>query len=287
MKQPQIIWLASYPKSGNTWFRIFLTNLLEPEKAPASINKLHATPIASSRSMFDNATGLSAANLTFDEIDRIRPELYQYLSDNASTTLFHKIHDAYSLNPAGIPLVPAPATKGVIYFIRNPLDVIVSYAAHMNKTTKETIAAMQTRAHGFCKRDNKLHNQLRQQLYSWAQHVESWEQSGLPMKIIRYEDMVEKPFETFREATGFAGINKDDKEIKKALTYSQIEKLQLQEEKEGFKEKSPRSKVFFRKGIPGNWREFLTPDDVESFISTNKAIMIKYGYLSADEQPVC
>ncbi len=286
MKQPQIIWLASYPKSGNTWFRIFLTNLLEPEKAPASINKLQSTPIASSRGMFDNATGLSAANLTFDEIDRIRPEVYQYLSDNANTTLFHKIHDAYSLNGAGIPLVPAPATKGVIYFIRNPLDVIVSYAAHMNKTPKETLAVMQTNAHGFCKKDTKLHNQLRQLLFSWSAHVESWEQSGLPVKMIRYEDMKEKPLETFRAAVAFAGIKKEDQEIEKALAYSKMEKLQQQELKEGFKEKSPRSKLFFRKGIPGNWREYFTPDEVESFIRTNKSLMIKYGYLTADEQPV-
>ena len=68
MPERNIIWLASYPKSGNTWFRVFLTNLLSDSDTPANINDLTETSISSSRKLFDDYTGLSSADLTFEEI---------------------------------------------------------------------------------------------------------------------------------------------------------------------------------------------------------------------------
>ncbi|HJX72016.1 MAG TPA: hypothetical protein VJ346_08695, partial [Bacteroidales bacterium] len=72
-EQKKIVWLASYPKSGNTWFRIFLTNLLNHTNEPVDINNLYPSTIASSRSLFDEATGLESSDLTLDEIELLRP----------------------------------------------------------------------------------------------------------------------------------------------------------------------------------------------------------------------
>ncbi|KAB2870631.1 MAG: sulfotransferase domain-containing protein, partial [Bacteroidales bacterium] len=93
----KIVWLASYPKSGNTWFRVFLSNLLSESDQPADINNLYATPIASSRELFDEATGLSSAELTLDEIDILRPGVYSYAARNSKEILFQKVHDAWLL----------------------------------------------------------------------------------------------------------------------------------------------------------------------------------------------
>src|SRR5690606_3634079 len=62
-----ILWLASYPKSGNTWFRAFLTNLLREDDEPADINDLVGGPIAGSREPFDEAVGYDSGDLTEDE----------------------------------------------------------------------------------------------------------------------------------------------------------------------------------------------------------------------------
>ena len=94
MSMNGIIWLASYPKSGNTWFRVFLTNLRGEEGGPADINKLRSTPIASARGIFDDEAGVEASDLTPDEIDRLRPEIYMHLHKQAEETLFMKVHDA-------------------------------------------------------------------------------------------------------------------------------------------------------------------------------------------------
>ena len=125
-----IIWLASYPKSGNTWFRVFLTNLRGEEGGPANINKLHSAPIASARGIFDDEAGVEASDLTPDEIDRLRPEIYTHLAKQAEETLFMKVHDACTSNDKNLPLFPEEATAGAIYIIRNPLDVVVSFADH-------------------------------------------------------------------------------------------------------------------------------------------------------------
>ena len=164
----KIIWLASFPKSGNTWFRVFLTNLTSDQNEPASINNLERTPIASARGIFDTLTGLEASDLTFDEIDHLRPEIYQQISDDAEETIFMKVHDAYTLTSIKTPLFPATASQGAIYFLRNPLDVAVSYAHHSDCTYDQSIAWMGDQSHSFCGKPKRLHNQLRQKLLSWS-----------------------------------------------------------------------------------------------------------------------
>ena len=77
-----IVWLASYPKSGNTWFRAFLTALLNPGSSDIDINNLYQTTIASSRQLFDEMTGISSADLSQSEIDRLRPLVYREMPWN-------------------------------------------------------------------------------------------------------------------------------------------------------------------------------------------------------------
>jgi hypothetical protein len=71
--QRKIVWLASYPKSGNTWLRGFITALLHPGNAGIDINNLYTTTIASSRQLFDELTGVSSADLAPEEIEKLRP----------------------------------------------------------------------------------------------------------------------------------------------------------------------------------------------------------------------
>ena len=72
MGPDKIVWLASYPKSGNTWMRAFLTALLNPEKSGLDINNMVPSTIASSRQLFDEMSGVSASDLLPDEIDRLK-----------------------------------------------------------------------------------------------------------------------------------------------------------------------------------------------------------------------
>ncbi|MFW5781507.1 MAG: sulfotransferase domain-containing protein [Bacteroidota bacterium] len=283
----KIIWLASYPKSGNTWFRVFLTNLLDKNEKPANINNLYPTTIASSRQMFDEATGLSSSDLSPSEIETLRPEVYRYIAETSENTIYHKIHDANILTGTGKELVPPDVTFGALYFIRNPLDVCVSFAHHAATDFQTMSRRMNNPEHSFCNKPEKLHNQLEQRLLTWSDHVKSWtDQDKFPVQVVRFEDMLENPVETFTKAVRFAGLKNDKKKIKKALEFSSFEELKKQENKSGFLEKAPGASSFFREGKTGTWKKLLPPKVVKEIVDANREIMIRYGYLD-DQGEIC
>lgn len=275
-----IYWLASYPKSGNTWFRVLLANLFHQNERPADINNLSVSLMASSRKIFDEVTGVPSSELTFNEILDLRPEVYKHLSAQAEEPIYQKIHDACVTTGRGEPLIPQEATKGVVYFIRNPLDVAVSFAYHSACSFDKMIQMMNDPEYSFCGNPQKMHNQLTQKLLTWSGHVKSWtEQSTLPVYIVKYEDMVTQTFETFKKAIDTLGLKKTDEEIYRAIQYSNIKELQKQEKEKGFSEKSSRSASFFRKGKIGSWKDELNTKQANQIIHDHKEVMQQFGYL--------
>ncbi|MGQ0801878.1 MAG: sulfotransferase domain-containing protein [Pseudomarimonas sp.] len=279
----QIIWLASYPKSGNTWFRVFLSNLVQRRMTPVNINELQDIGMASGRQLFDEWSGVAASDLSLDEVEDARPSVYEAISQHSKADVFFKIHDALTCTSSGQPIVSARASKAAIYFIRNPLDVAVSFAHHSSWTLDKSIAAMNDPDYSFAGSSNKFHTQLRQRLLSWSEHVRSWtEHAYFPTLLLRYEDMQATPLATFKTATEFADIACSDEEIARALAFSDIRELQQQESLHGFKEKKfAETSRFFRKGKVGSWRDELSTQQVNQVIANHRDVMQKFGYLDA------
>ncbi len=277
----EIIWLASYPKSGNTWLRAFLTNCLRYESQPAHINALEGGPISAARHLFDEAVGIEASDLTPDEIECYRPAVHCYMAASSPSTLFLKIHDAYTYTAEGVPLVPVDATHGAIYILRNPLDVAVSLAHHSNISLDESIRRMADEAFALANMPSRLHLQLRQKLLSWSTHVLSWvEAPGLRVHSVRYEDMHQRPHHTFMGIVRFAGLSDDPERVARALERSSFARLQQQEQMYGFREKNPRAPSFFRKGKVGSWREVLTEAQIDRLLHDHAPVMRRFGYLT-------
>ncbi|HEX9079145.1 MAG TPA: sulfotransferase domain-containing protein [Desulfuromonadaceae bacterium] len=282
-----IVWLASYPKSGNTWFRVFLNNLLAGGDEPADINDLKIAPIASARDIFDDGIGIEASDLSAEEIDLLRPRLYSHLAEETEGPLFMKIHDAYTLVADNTPLIPEKATAGALYFIRNPLDVAVSFAHHIGCDYDTSITYIARDDRFFCGEPGRLHVQLRQRLLSWSGHVESWmDHPPFPVCLIRYEDMKLRTLETFTNAVRFAGLPHVHEQIRKALDFSSFDNVQKQECAEGFREKNPASVRFFRKGEIGSWREELTDGQAARVVRDHCKVMRRFGYLDGNGDPV-
>ncbi|CAA0108015.1 Uncharacterised protein [BD1-7 clade bacterium] len=284
-----IIWLASYPKSGNTWFRMFLNALLNPDKS-LDINELdEAKTIASSRAWFDRVIGYDSADLTDTEIDRLRPRVYEFAAEHYESVQFHKIHDAYTFNDQGEPLVSASASLGAIYIVRNPFDVCVSYAHHKGQNDVSKVLSLMTdgiQEDPFVPK-KKQQSQLRQKLLTWGEHVESWaDAKEVPCCVIRYEDMQSKPLETFGKALQFAGIEATDQDILTALEKCNFARLQQQEDQGDFKERPHKSKKFFRQGKVGSWRDELPESMVLPFIEKHQDTMRKFDYLDENNNIV-
>lgn len=281
-----IYWLASYPKSGNTWFRSFLANLQQDGDAPVHINALHTGQIASSRAWLDDVLGFDTADLDHDEIDNLRPAVYRW-SLHAPTVGYHKTHDAYICTQQGEPLVSREATLGALYIVRNPLDVVLSAANHWGLDADATIDRMAAQDMALARSTKALGAQVRQKLLSWSQHVLSWvDAPGLNVHTLRYEDMQAAPVETFALAARFLGLPADAPRITKAVRFSDFNVLRQQEAEQGFRERSTVMGQFFRQGTSGGWREKLTHAQVERVLHDHGPVMRRFGYVDAAGTPV-
>lgn len=273
-----LIWLASYPKSGNTWFRIFLTNYLRDGDEPAEINALDDTWIASSRGQFEMLYGIDSRDLTADEIDRLRPAMYDAWQ-NQSEVPFHKVHDAYTYLDDGLPLLGNPEGQAAIYFVRNPLDVAVSFAHHSGKEEMDdTIRNMANSEFCFCNKGDRDETQLRQRLLSWSEHIESWQKAPMPVLFLRYEDMHADAMATFGKAIKFLGYPEDKNRLEKAIRFSAFEQVKSQEDEAGFKEKSKKAQNFFRKGQVGSYGEKLSSAQIKLIKKNHTALMGLFRY---------
>ncbi|NLW89424.1 MAG: sulfotransferase domain-containing protein [Clostridiaceae bacterium] len=281
-----LVYLASYPKSGNTWFRTFLSFLLKEKDEEITINHLKTHGIFSSRSIVDEISGMKTSNMTFSEIDELRHSSFEYLAEKTRIMSIIKIHDAYTFLPDGTALVPGNQSKA-IYILRNPLDVAVSFAHHSNKEIDRTIEDMANERFAMCGAKKRLLKQFRQQLLSWSGHVESWTTAAnMPIHVVRYEDMLKSPVETFKAALVFLGLDFSDEEIECAVKLASFDRLKEQEKKIGFREKPTQAKSFFREGKAGGWRNRLTEEQVDKLIRDHAKVMRRWGYLDDAGTPV-
>lgn len=279
MLPKNIIWLASYPKSGNTWIRILISNYNSPSNKPISINEIDSSWISSSRVIFDEASAVLASDLTYEEIDNLRPEIYKALNSEHTGTVFIKTHDANTLNSNHEHIFPESITKGVIHIVRNPLDVAVSYAHHSNISIDKSMSLLNSENNCLAGNLKKLNLQLRQKLLSWSGHFESWENTKSPRLLIKYEDLTSDTFATFEKIIQFIYGEVDEKKLEIAIKNSSFEALKNQEQKYNFREKPLHAKSFFRKGQLNAWKEEMTAEQAEQIITKHKLLMSKLGYV--------
>lgn len=283
----KVFWLASYPKSGNTWMRVFLSNYMLDGDEPASINNLETDGISSARHIFDEFAGIEASEMDLDTVDRYRPDVYRlYAAEQEKERLFIKVHDMYHTNMDGEPLFPADISRGAIYMVRNPLDVAVSFAFHNGATFEKTVRNLNDPEYAFHDRKGHIRSQLRQKMGSWSDHYRSWsEQKEIPILVVRYEDMKDQPEDTFSRVVKFCGWDLDKERLQKTLRFSSIDVLQEQEQEQGFHEKSPAPSPFFRSGRSGEWREHLSELQAAEIVDQHWALMVECGYLSEHTGP--
>ena len=282
-----LLWLASYPKSGNTWMRVFLANLQKEGNEPVSINII-GDQMACSRNLFNQFSGLESTLLTDVETLNFRHKMYQFMNNAQEKLTFLKTHSHYLSHQNGEKLFPASISHGAIYLLRSPLDLAASLANHNASTIDASISLMSDESYTlFANANGNIQSQLREPISSWNQHVTSWtKEYELPILIIRYEDMVFQPLETFSRAAHFAGLSESPEQIQKAIQNSSFDVLQKQEQTQGFREKPHKTLPFFRKGKVGSWREELSPAQAAQIIENHGDVMRKFGYLTESGEPV-
>lgn len=272
-----LVWLASYPKSGNTWTRHFLHSLIRSPDQPQDINAMVRLTVAdSTNNWYRDQLQKPVEDCSDEEIAAVRPAAVKNIAAGADGLVFVKTHNAM-VKHLGTPMIEPSVTAGAVYIVRNPLDVAVSYAHFFGTTIDRAIERMNHEGTVAAKTEGQVY----QYYGSWREHVHSWTRREVrQLHVMRYEDMLDKPFETFGRLAEFLRIAPTRERLEAAIAASSFDRLKEQEEATGFAEKPETSERFFRAGRAGQWRDRLTPEQVKAIVEPNREQMARFGYLS-------
>ena len=115
---------------------------------------------------------------------------------------------------------------------------------------------------------------------SWCEHLWTWTRNPNPsLFIMRYEDMLSTPIEVFGALSRFLRLRVSRQRLECAIEESSFDKLKAQETERGFKEKPKAAKDFFREGKSDQWRDVLTPEQIDAVVKVNHESMRRFGYI--------
>ncbi|KQX19464.1 MULTISPECIES: sulfotransferase domain-containing protein [unclassified Sphingomonas] len=287
------IWLASYPRSGNTWFRLLAASLaLEGDAAP-DINDLIGHS-AGARLAFDAITLLDSALLSAAETDRLRPGAYRAMADGAyrdpaiptaaPAPPLMKVHDAYRYTPGGQPVFAG--ARGAIVMVRDPRAVAASLAGFLSCTVDRAIEIMASDDYALGRGLRSWPHHMPQTVESWSANVAGWmTQTDVPVHLVRYEDIRRDTAGVFRDAMAFAGATVSPAQAEQAAARAGFSTLRAQETAHGFREWSALKRSsdarFFRRGEAEGWRDELTAAQIARIEARHGDIMDMLGYTRA------
>ncbi len=272
MHQRNIIWIGSYPKSGNTWVRSFLGNYFQPTGKDLGINELSSITTSDVRKdWFNKAAGGQFVSSGIEDWLAMRSKVLKLINQSTGANRFVKTHSKIA-KIQGHDLIAPAVTAAAICIIRNPFDVAVSFSRHLNVSYDETIGRM-CDATSVTSTDNGILEALGR----WDDHIQSWTKApGLPRHVMRYEDMIDNPKAAYKGLLAFLQVRPEYDRLQKTLKETSFKALQAQEEKEGFKEKPPEMKRFFASGKAGGWVDVLTAEQVSRIHSEFKSTIEEF-----------
>ena len=271
-----IVWMASYPKSGNTWTRIFLANYMANAPKPIPINNAHRIAIGDAiAKTYSMVAGRPIDTQDIDLTLQMRPRVLRGIVSNNADINLVKTHNA-RIVAHGIPLIPDELTRSAMYIMRNPLDMVLSYARHYGISQADA-------CHAVSHPDNvnmPTESMVVQFIGSWSDHVRSWTgKSAYPVLVLRYEDLLADPHTHFAKVIEHVGLPVEPERLDRAIRFASFKELSAQEKTQGFVEKSQESDAFFAKGTSDQWKTDLKPRLVKQMKHAHRKVMKQFGYL--------
>ncbi|NQW08894.1 MAG: sulfotransferase domain-containing protein [Alphaproteobacteria bacterium] len=276
-----ILWLASYPKSGNTWVRIFLDNLFRNAREPVSINDLQVVNFGDAQPrLYQPLSDRPVTDLSDEEIQRLREPVQRHLASRAETSIV-KTHNILG-HAFDTPIIHLEHSMGAIYIVRNVFDVTVSLARHYGTSMDDAVEGIGRPT---------MHTPTTsaavvQHLGRWCDHYRSWMSvPGFEPLVLRYEDLRAKPFKQFSKIAKFLKLPANPDRVKRAIRFSNFDEVSRQEQRHGFTERVREDQTFFRTGKVGGWRQHLTEAQVARLIDVHGEVLRELGYLDKVDRP--
>tara|TARA_B100000787_G_scaffold63912_1_gene46952 strand:+ start:101 stop:955 length:855 start_codon:yes stop_codon:yes gene_type:complete len=282
-----ILWIASYPKSGNTWLRSLLSAYYSSEDGvfnQAILKNIGQFPEKRHFASFD----YNSKDVT--DTTRFWIKAQEKINEDKKLRFFktHNIFGAVNNHK----FTNKKNSAGCIYIVRDPRNVITSLKNHYELSYDESLKWM-TNSKKFIydvenvKQDGYSDFQF---ISSWSTNYKSWKiQKEIPVKIIRYEDLLKETYVVFKDIIEFTNkilnIKKkiDRNKIKNSVSSTFFDKLKNEEKKNGFIEavssKKNKEKIpFFYLGPDNDWKKILDKGQQSEFTDIFKEDLKELGY---------
>ena len=278
-----IIWIASYPKSGNTWIRSIISSLVYTNDGVFNFDLLKKIRQFPSKRYFENFTNKFQ---DINELKKVWIESQNFINLDKKVKFFKTHHINCKIGEHAF--TNQNNTLGVIYIVRDPRNLINSFKNHYNidtKKAKNLITSSQTVTGALGK--TNYQNNIFTILGSWKDHYRSWTNTN-NLLLLKYEDLIFDPLKEIKKIISFLekllNFDYNDQKIENIINSTSFSALQNMETKIGFNEavldETSKNKVkFFNLGKENKWEKFLNKEEVEDINEKFSLEMKDLGYI--------
>ncbi len=277
-----IIWIASYPKSGNTYIRSFLTSYYFSKKGKLDFNLLNNIP------QFPSIRFSQKDFLSFNDAARNWIPNQKYFFDKKKIFILKTHNSLKQFN--NISFTTNNETVGAIYIVRDPRNIITSMCNHysfsleyaFNKMLDDNASLSEKASNGDCSNFTFVG--------SWSEHYKSWKNNKIfDVLFIKYEDLKDKKEEIFKKIINFVENLKggqseifNENRFINSIRSTNFVNLKNKELNEGFEEsfisKDGKKINFFNLGFKNKWEDLLPQDMIDRIDKKFNKELIELGY---------
>ena len=276
-----ILWVASYPKSGNTYIRSFLSAYYFSKKGKFEfdqlLNILQFPSIKFSKNDYFNFND-AAKNWINNQNNFFRKEDFRFL----------KTHNTLN-NFEGEKFTTKNETIGAIYIVRDPRNIISSMSNHYSFSFEESYNKLMDKNASLNEKSVNGDCSNFAFLGSWADHYKAWRDNyEFDVLFIKYEDLQNNKYEIFEKIVNFINNLKGDNikfdkvRFENSINSTNFVNLKNKENNEGFEEsylnKSGKKINFFNMGFKNDWRKLLSEEIIKKINEKFNNELIELGY---------
>ncbi len=280
-----IIWLASYPKSGNTWVRSMISALMYSNNGLFNFNLLnHIKQFPSKRDLKNFTNDFS----NFNQVIKYSIQAQQFINLDNKVKFLKTHHINCKINQYNF--TNKENTLATIYIVRDPRNLVSSISNHYSKSliaSKDFILKPRFIFGSGKKEQNEEKNNLKTLIGTWAEHYKFWKNENKNFLLIKYEDLVNDTFfelnRIIKFLKKFVQIDSNNEKINNIIKTTCFESLKQLEKNENFNENSydnlVNKKDFFYLGPANKWQNILDKKIIYEIENALSKEMIELGYL--------